>query len=366
MSELAASIAASQDRDRIAACAPVRADRIAALDLLRGLAALAVMVPHFFMYAGGHTGVPEVMSATAVEVFFVLSGFVLGPQVLLCLSRGDFRSYRIFLVRRWMRTVPPYLVALVCVAVIFHQLGSGDFWRYVGYVGNFFRQHNANDFFPVAWSLAVEEWYYVAFPVFLLVCARLIGRNDHDACILMALGFVLSIALARLIFADAAGWGEHVRRVVVFRVDSIAYGFLLFLILQRMGVAQLGRLRAAGLLAVAAAVTVLVNFAVVQDVHRIAKDIHPFVSAVFGCAAIVFFVLVNRFRPWMESVAAYLGRVSYPVYLFHLLVLYLLTPFLVGLDVVVQLVLYCAATIGLATVFHHAFERPILANRPNY
>jgi peptidoglycan/LPS O-acetylase OafA/YrhL len=366
MSDLAAGITAAFRQDEIVAPTRSRADRIAALDLLRGLAALAVMIPHFLMYAGGQTGAPEIASATAVEVFFVLSGFVLGPQVILCLSRGDLRTYRIFLMRRWMRTVPSYLVALLCVAVIFHQVGSADFYRYAGYVGNFFRQHNASNFYPVAWSLAVEEWYYVTFPIFLLVGARIIRRKDDNACLMLAIGFVLSIALIRAIFVDAAGWGEQVRRVVVFRIDSIAYGFLLFLILRRMGMAQINRFWAAAIFALAALATALVNLAVVQDAHRIAKDIHPFVAAAFGCSAIVLFILINRFGPWMERLAAYLGHISYPVYLFHLLVLYLLTPFLTGLHFGAQLALYCACTIGLATAFHYIFEKPILASRPHY
>jgi hypothetical protein len=111
MSDLAAPIIAPARDDQIAASARKHADRLASLDLSRGLAALAMMVPHFFLYVGWQTGVPEIMSATAVEVFFVPSGFVLGPQVLMCLARSDLRTYRIFLLRRWMRTIPPYLVA---------------------------------------------------------------------------------------------------------------------------------------------------------------------------------------------------------------------------------------------------------------
>jgi peptidoglycan/LPS O-acetylase OafA/YrhL len=88
-------------------------ERIESLDLLRGLAALAVMVPHFFMYYHLNEGsaIAEVTSITAVEVFFVLSGFVLGPLIVLCAQRKNWATLRTFLVRRWMRTVPSYLVA---------------------------------------------------------------------------------------------------------------------------------------------------------------------------------------------------------------------------------------------------------------
>ena len=52
------------------------------------MAAFAVTIPHFFMYyVKDASTVVEIISVTAVEVFFVLSGFVLGPQIVLCAQR---------------------------------------------------------------------------------------------------------------------------------------------------------------------------------------------------------------------------------------------------------------------------------------
>ena len=209
-------------------------ERIDSLDLLRGMAAFAVMVPHFFMYyLGDAATTAEIVSVTAVEVFFVLSGFVLGPQIVLCAERRDWLTVRTFLVRRWMRTIPSYLVALLAISVIFGELGSGDFFRYAAYVQNLSSQYNVRDYFPVAWSLSVEEWYYVAFPPFLLLYVKLTkgtGEWFQYACATVLL--ITCISLLRFVYADTADWGAQVRRVVVFRIDSIAYGFLLYLVLQ--------------------------------------------------------------------------------------------------------------------------------------
>src|SRR5262245_45984668 len=83
-----------------------------------------------------------------------------------------------FLIRRWMRTIPPYLIALIFVAMLTGQILTSDFVRYVFYVQNLFAQANTNDFFPVAWSLSVEEWFYVAFAPLLFLLARLFQRKD--------------------------------------------------------------------------------------------------------------------------------------------------------------------------------------------
>jgi peptidoglycan/LPS O-acetylase OafA/YrhL len=91
--------------------------RIPALDLLRGFAALAVAVPHFFMFTRAQPSlIWETLSISAVDVFFVLSGFVLGYQILLCAERRDFATLSTFLMRRWMRTIPSYLFALLAGA----------------------------------------------------------------------------------------------------------------------------------------------------------------------------------------------------------------------------------------------------------
>src|SRR5262245_40826646 len=131
---------------------PAASERVVSLDLLRGLAAFAVMIPHFFMYyLGEASDFAEIVSITAVEVFFVLSGFVLGPQIVLCAQRRNWATLRTFLLRRWMRTIPSYLVALLAISVIFSQIGSLDFLRYASYTQNLFSQHNTRDYYPVAW-----------------------------------------------------------------------------------------------------------------------------------------------------------------------------------------------------------------------
>src|SRR5450755_424336 len=147
--------------------------RVASLDFLRGLAAFSVAIPHYFtLNATGHK-FAEAIAITSVEVFFVLSGFVLAPQILNLVVGSPTRNLRIFLIRRWMRTIPPYLIALVSVALLTGQLLSLDFIRYAFYVQNLFLQANTNDFFPVAWSLSVEEWFYVTFAPMLFIATKI-------------------------------------------------------------------------------------------------------------------------------------------------------------------------------------------------
>ena len=68
-----------------------------------------------------------------------------------------WRNLGVFLIRRWMRTIPPYVVALVVIAVLTGNLMTADFVRYLFYVENLFSSANRIDFYPVTWSLAVEN-----------------------------------------------------------------------------------------------------------------------------------------------------------------------------------------------------------------
>lgn len=345
--------------------------RIASLDLLRGGAAFAVAIPHFFMYlSDGQSAAAEVISVTAVEVFFVLSGFVLAPQILLCVEQRNWQTLKIFLIRRWMRTIPPYVVALICISLILDQMGSLDFYRYFAYVSNLWAQHNAHDYFPVAWSLAVEEWYYVVFPPFLLFATAMISRKDKTACLWMALVFAAIIAAARFIHGYTPEWGENTRRVVVFRIDSIAYGFVLFLLLEHFPIARPRRaiLIASLSLIVALGLTLLLNEAVSHRPNSLVTGIHPFISAAFGASAIFFFVALDHFSSGKNYAAAsgYFGKISYSVYLFHLVIIYTLSSHIEGMNWAVQLGIYLTACFAISTAFFFLFERPILASRPNY
>ena len=347
-------------------------ERIDSLDLLRGMAAFAVMVPHFFMYyLGDAATTAEIVSVTAVEVFFVLSGFVLGPQIVLCAERRDWLTVRTFLVRRWMRTIPSYLVALLAISVIFGELGSGDFFRYAAYVQNLSSQYNVRDYFPVAWSLSVEEWYYVAFPPFLLLYVKLTkgtGEWFQYACATVLL--ITCISLLRFVYADTADWGAQVRRVVVFRIDSIAYGFLLYLVVQRVKFEWSLRLGTLAFLILAAATVVLikVNDEMLTNDAVWLRHIHPFASAAFGVSTLVFFLSLNSLfqGPGRRAVCLYLGRISYPMYLFHLAVLYGLARVLPQDNAAWHFLLYVATVMLVSTAFYHGFEKPILAMRPRY
>jgi len=347
--------------------------RSASLDLLRGGAAFAVAIPHYLTLNAPFQPFAEASAIAGVEVFFVLSGFVLAPQIVDWAVGRPWRNLGVFLIRRWMRTIPPYLVALVVIALMTGNLLTADFVRYLFYVENLFVSANHIDFYPVAWSLAVEEWFYVLFAPALFVVAMLLKRRDRR--LEAAFAILVIVVVAALRFAlQPHDWDLNVRRVTLFRIDSIVWGFLLYLALERFPLLALddakGRKRLGALLALLAlfvpAELAVAIFAV--DGHLLAQQAFPYVSAAFGMVCVgVFQQADDAFRGrFVRGASFYLGRISYSVYLFHLMIVMALKPMIGSAPLVLQLAIYVALILTLSTTFFAGFERPILAARPYY
>jgi peptidoglycan/LPS O-acetylase OafA/YrhL len=352
------------------------ANRIVSLDLLRGVAATAVAIPHYLVLRNVHADYAEIVSIMSVEIFFGLSGFVLAPQIIACLRSQSLRNIGTFLVRRWMRTIPPYLVALVASAIFAGQLLSLDFVRYVFYIQNLFRQHNVVDFFPIAWSLSIEEWFYVTLPLLIFLLGRVLVRHTRRFELIFVIGFIAAVTLARVLFGDHGDWGADVRRVVVFRIDSIAYGFLFYLAIGRphegdyVASAHVPNPWLAGPLMLASIVG-LFALAVQIELSRSywAEFAYPFGASIMAIATIYFFYsldpLIRRSAKVMVF-SDFAGKISYAIYLFHILAAQVLQNRIAGYPLGIQLALYVGCIVAFCSAFYLYYERPILAARPRF
>ena len=342
--------------------------RSASLDFLRGAAAFAVAVPHYLTANAPFEPAMETAAIVAVEVFFVLSGFVLAPQIVDWVIARPWRNLGVFLARRWMRTIPPYVAALAVVALMTGNLWTADTLRYLFYVEDLVGSANATDYYPVAWSLAVEEWFYLLFAPLMFLVGRLLGRSDRRFEVAFAALFLVAVAGLRA-FAAPHDWDLDVRRATAFRVDSIVWGYLLYLALERRPLPARRRTFAmlGAALGLAAALAFAVALAAV-DGNAAAQQAFPYASALFGMAAVGFF---RRADPLFKgrlvsAVSFWVGRISYSAYLFHIVIVMALKPLIADWPLPAQLALYVALVSAFATLFWRGFERPILAARPVY
>jgi peptidoglycan/LPS O-acetylase OafA/YrhL len=338
--------------------------RILALDGLRGWAALSVALPHYLIMQGWHVGTWEPIAIVGVEIFFVLSGFVLAPQILYSLSANTQVRLPVFFTRRWMRTLPPYFLALFVMAILSGHLFDVSFFQHLFFVQNFFSIDDKGDFFMPAWSLAVEEWFYVVFPLYLVIMKR-VGRDITSSALWFIFIFFVAKVLAWWTYPD---WFTTARRLVIFRLDSICFGFLLFLaITRRERMTHAFTLFSAGAL-ITSTLALIVIFKFVEAGSRgLPEFIFLYIASAFGASLIALSLSCEQAIRTSQALswsAAWLGRLSYDAYLFHMpLIIAMLA---LGTGILASFAGYLVLLIAICVAIYLYFERPILAARPQY
>jgi peptidoglycan/LPS O-acetylase OafA/YrhL len=158
------------------------------LDLLRATAILLVVTYH--MVQMSPVQMPRAMAwitfgQYGVDLFFALSGWLIGS--LYWDERARFGSLALgrFWLRRWLRTIPPYLLALplAWIAVAAYR-GEGFDWGYLLFLQNYYQRM---PFFLVSWSLCVEEHFYLILPLLLFLPASRGGGSLAAFFVLMIL-----------------------------------------------------------------------------------------------------------------------------------------------------------------------------------
>lgn len=153
----------------------MRANRIRSMDTLRSIAILMVLLAHMVLGYGAPAGLaPIQLGGMGVDLFFVLSGWLLGGQLFKEMEQGIINIKR-FWIRRWMRTLPAYYAVLLFT--IGQQLLTKEDpatpWTFFFFIQNY---HYPLEIFSVSWSLAVEEQFYLFIAPFLALTLFLDAR----------------------------------------------------------------------------------------------------------------------------------------------------------------------------------------------
>lgn len=208
--------------------------RIFGLDILRAYAILGVLWSHSAQF------IPERYSYVyrnvfleGVDIFFVLSGFLIGGILIKILenNKPSLKLLLDFWFRRWMRTIPNYFLVLVTLIIIKCVFGQPDtnFISYFLFSQNLFSVHPG--FFPEAWSLAVEEWFYLLTPCVMIFFILLI-RNKKAAIISTALLIIIAAMIVRynMLFTHRPSsleeWDVSFRKIVATRLDALMFGVI--------------------------------------------------------------------------------------------------------------------------------------------
>jgi peptidoglycan/LPS O-acetylase OafA/YrhL len=253
-----------------------------------------------------------------VNLFFVLSGFLITGLLVDSRSRGDY--YKRFYIRRALRILPAYFATLAALAA------GGTSWKFLGlsfaYLANLTPLFGVAIAYPVLWSLAVEEHFYFCWP---LVVRKLSNRGIFWT----ALGVIAASPLLRLIsfyLAARKGWVSYeVFDYTWNSADGLACGAALAVWLREFRPEKKSAARVAAALFVSAAVIEALGapwgILTRQTPVGAALQVMPWHFAFTGMLAAA---LLARSR-WGEKVRCrfleFFGEISYGLYLYHLMVL---------------------------------------------
>ncbi|HEU4553672.1 MAG TPA: acyltransferase [Chitinophaga sp.] len=150
--------------------------KLAGLDHLRALAIALVFICHYRMF--GHPDWANAAGSfgwTGVDLFFVLSGYLIAAQLFKRLQQGRGISLREFYIKRFFRILPAYLVVLTVYFTVpaFKEFeGLAPLWKFLTFTQNFRLDLGTSRAFSHAWSLCIEEQFYLLLPLTLLLITR--------------------------------------------------------------------------------------------------------------------------------------------------------------------------------------------------
>lgn len=220
-------------------------NRVYGFDIMRGVGILIVVYAHgrpkMYFFPRFNDFV-SVIGFWLMDLFFVLSGFLIGMILLKFYEKEKTFTIKTaynFWIRRWFRTLPNYYLVLILTAILWFVLsGNPVFLKTRFYINAVFCQTiiTAPPFFMMeSWTLCLEEWFYLLFPILLLIGNAFLSRGQHDTqhikrnvLISILIFFMVPMLLRMIIYFKQVplDWID-MSRMTFFRLDTIAAGILM-------------------------------------------------------------------------------------------------------------------------------------------
>ena len=351
--------------------------RISVLDGLRGVAILMVIVFHYFSliatteFCDTNQYVFKLSKflSSGVDLFFVLSGFLLGGILLYNINSKNY--FKTFYIRRFCRILPLYFLFFVLCIIINYLFPVFNFFdskipfvSYLTFTQNFFMGKYGvmgSDVLSVTWSLAVEEQFYLILPVIILFSKKF---NFHG----ILLFFILCSILFRTLFPGINGLWTF--GFILHRMDSLFIGVFTFIIYS-------GYINAADyefkkrniniillLLITVLLIGILLNYTGMT----LGNIRNTWIAFLF--ATITLFMVVNKSEKLIKiidnSLLRFIGKISFGIYIYHQLTIFIIFQWVKGTRPVLNnvndlflIIFSFLLTILISFISYNFFERKI-------
>ncbi|MGZ3764528.1 MAG: acyltransferase family protein [Mucilaginibacter sp.] len=356
--------------------------KLLGLDHLRAFAILYVILFHYQFF--GHPAWVNkiaVFGWSGVDLFFVLSGFLISGQLFATIAKGKEISVSEFFIKRFFRIIPPFLLVVILYAALpdLREWGRlSPLWRYLTFTLNFGLDLRKYGTFSHAWSLCVEEQFYLVLPLmFLLFGYFKVGRKA--AYVLIALfigGFAIRLwswyhFMEPVLSSNKYGafWNEYIYYPTYNRLDSLLIGVSIAGLYTFYPSIKAFVNKHCNLVMFSGMILLLLSYFVCEGYSTFNTAIWGFPLIALSYGLIVAAVVcpaspVYSFKSYITSRIAVL---SYAMYLSHKIVIHVVQNMLQGTgidrDSNLMMIICFMATIAAALIMRYAIEKPALILR---
>lgn len=305
------------------------------LDVLRGVAVLLVMGHHIVLQpdeSGVFGPVENVFIRfgwSGVDLFFVLSGFLVGGLLFAELRTRNRLDVRRFIIRRGFKIWPSYFAYLFVVFMLLLVAEQGNAHRALGHIlPNFFHVQN---YFgtarPHTWSLAVEEHFYVFLPLLLLLLTFRNNRSWLRALPYIGLAIIVGCTSLRFLMNAGRSYDPATHyNPTHLRMDSLFFGVLIgyFYHFKSEWLQKVGSYRYTLLLL---GIGLVIPMTIIDIREGWFVSVFGFSLLYVGYGAILLAVIYTPLSDGLVGkllassfgkVLAFIGFFSYPIYLWHI------------------------------------------------
>ena len=204
--------------------------RVVNLDLFRAIAIIFVILFHTTQMFANNQFSADYYSwgKFGVEFFFILSGFLVGGLFYKQVEKVDLIR---FWLLRFFRTYPPYIVALLLSYFAVFQTRNEHFnIGFLIFIQNFY---TSIPYFKISWSLCIEEHFYIAFPLFIIISEKFLKETKYQLYFWIFLCILPTIIRWRFGSSLPSEFGYY-ETASYFRFEGIAMGCLLSFLVYRL------------------------------------------------------------------------------------------------------------------------------------
>lgn len=356
------------------------------LDNLRAFAIIMVFFFHYQRWFEHPAWMPTALNFgwTGVDLFFVLSGFLISSQLFAQIKKDAHFSMRNFYIKRFFRILPIYYFVLA-IYFLFPFFSSTQLlpplWKFLTFTQNFGADFTNQRAFGVVWSLCVEEHFYLLMPAILLLLLKtgIFKKGYLLLLVLFVAGFLIRLYCWYDVYLHQTNgvenrmlWVQTIYYPTYNRLDGLLAGVSIAAMYNYLP-AIFNRLSKYANLLIAIGLIILTgtyflcgnNMDFVRSIFSF-----PLVSIGFGCTVLSAIMPNSFLYKWKSVVLTKIAELSYALYLVHMAIILsaqtVLSDWGIAKNSSLMLVLTIILCIVIALILHHAIEKPFMKMRERF